>query len=58
MGTGQRRFEVVLREKKKLTFSKIQELALVQIKAPYSIWQDDPRAAVKARLRQSARCAP
>jgi len=48
MGTGSRRFEVVLREKKKPTFSKIQELALVQINAPYSIWQDDPGAAVKA----------
>lgn len=48
MGTSSRRFEVVLREKKKPTFSKIQELALVQINAANSIWWDDPEAAAKA----------
>lgn len=48
MGTGQRRFEVVLREKKKPAFSKIQELALSQINAPNSIWSHDPEDAAKA----------
>jgi hypothetical protein len=51
MGTGPRRFEVVLREKKKPTFSKIQELALAQINAPNSIWQDDPEYTAKANAK-------
>lgn len=51
MGTGPRRFEVVLREKKKPAFSRIQELALAQINAPNSIWQDDPEYIAKAVAR-------
>ena len=51
MGTGSRLFEVVLREKKKPTFSKIQELALTQIHAPNSTRSDDPGAAAKATAR-------
>ncbi len=51
MGTGSRLFEVVLREKKKPTFSRIQELALIQIHAPNSTWSDDPGSAAKATAR-------
>ncbi len=48
MGTGPRRFRVVLREKRKPTLSKVQELALSEIQAPNSIWSDDPEATAKA----------
>lgn len=51
MGTGQRRFGVVLREKKKPSFAEIQELALTQIHSPNSIWSDDPEATAKAVAR-------
>lgn len=51
MGTGPRRFEVILREKKKPTFTKVQELAMEQINAPNSIWQDDPEYVAKALAR-------
>jgi hypothetical protein len=48
MGTGSRPFEVILREKRKPSFSKIQELAEEQINSANSIWWDDPAAAAKA----------
>lgn len=48
MGTGSRRFEVIVKEKKKPSFSQVQELVLAQINAPNSIWSDDPAAADKA----------
>ena len=48
MGTGSRLFEVVLKEKRKPTFSDIQELVQAQINALPSIWWDDPEAAAKA----------
>jgi hypothetical protein len=51
MGTGQRRFEVVLREKTKPSFEAIQELALAEIHAPNSIWSDDPEAMAKAEAQ-------
>ena len=48
MGTGPRRFEVVLREKRKPSFETVQELALAAIHAPNSIWSDDPGYTAKA----------
>jgi hypothetical protein len=48
MGTGQRRFEVILREKEKPSFETVQKLALAVIRAPNSIWSDDPGDAAKA----------
>jgi hypothetical protein len=48
MGTGQRRFEVILREKTKPSFDEIQKLALSVIHAPNSIWSDDPGYTAKA----------
>lgn len=51
MGTGRRRFEVVLREKRKPSFEAVQELALEEIHASNSIWSDDPEAMAKAEAK-------
>jgi hypothetical protein len=53
MGTGNRRFEVIVREKKKTSFPEIREFALAEIRAPNSIWSDDAEATAKvvARIR-------
>lgn len=51
MGTSRRRHEVVLRELKKPSFEKVQELALAEIRAPNSYWSDEPGYAAKAEAR-------
>jgi hypothetical protein len=51
LGTSPRKHEVILRELRKPTFEKIQNLVLAEIHAPHSYWSDEPGYAGKAEAK-------
>jgi len=48
MGTSRRRHEVVLREKTKPSFEEVWKLVLAEVRAPNSVWSEDPGYTAKA----------